>query len=101
MAASIVVNNLGALHLAKRELHLRWFDVRFRKWVLPLTLTVVAGIAGRFALPEPGAVALAGCLIALYAIFYAGVLAQGLHDDDRELLRQLRALVVRPSSAPP
>jgi O-antigen/teichoic acid export membrane protein len=95
IASSIILSNLGSLHIARRHLSLRWYDSRYSEWVLPTTLTILAGLAGHYALPAPRAIWLLMMLVTLYAIFFFAVVLQGLHEDDRELLRQIRKQMVR------
>jgi len=95
MAVSVVYNNAGSLYVARRNLGLRWFDPRYRKWLMPTALTIVIGVAGRYVVSADGALALAAALLVAYGVFYASVLVQGLHEDDKELLRQIAAMVGR------
>lgn len=96
MAVSITYNNLGSLLVARRNLGLRWFDGRYRKWVLPTVLAAISGVLGDRLLLSHGTIGLASSLVVCYVVFYAGLLAQGLHQDDRELLRQIRSMLTQP-----
>jgi O-antigen/teichoic acid export membrane protein len=89
MAVSVVYSNAGSLYVARRSLGLRWLDPRYRKWILPIALTVLACLFGRYIVSEKGALALAATLLIAYGVFYAAVFAQGLHEDDKELLREV------------
>jgi O-antigen/teichoic acid export membrane protein len=95
LAISVVFGNLGGLYVARRNIGLRWFDSRFRKWVVPVVLTFLLGIFGRSSVAAWGLPALTGVLVLSYLVFYLAVLAQGLHEDDKELLRQVVTVLRR------
>jgi O-antigen/teichoic acid export membrane protein len=97
VAAGTIFNNVASFYVAKRRLNLRWYDERFRKWMLPLAMATGVGLAGWFAFPIQNALTLIACLASLYAVFFGAMLAQGLHEDDRELLRQVQVLLRRPA----
>lgn len=91
LALGTLFANSAGLYLAAHRLGIRWWDARFGRWLLPGALTVAAGLwlrsAGGSAL---GAFGLIGSLVVLYAVFHGTFLFQGLHEDDRELLRHVR-----------
>jgi O-antigen/teichoic acid export membrane protein len=97
VASGIVFNNVASLYIGKRRLNLRWYDERFRKWPLPFIMATGAGVAGWLVFPNPNALTLVACLVSLYAVFFLAMLAQGLHEDDRVLLGQIRVLLGRPA----
>jgi O-antigen/teichoic acid export membrane protein len=90
--ASVVFINIAELFVAKRRIHLRWWDVRYLRWTLPAFMAIVAGIGLKLHGPtSPGLLLLGGDLLVLYVIFHGVTLVQGLHEDDRALLGHLRA----------
>ena len=92
IAVSTIFQNLMALLLAKRTLGLIWADPRYLRWLAPLAASLAAGIGMAMLGPSsPSATFLALYLVILYGIFHGVSLLQGLHEDDRELLRHLRA----------
>jgi O-antigen/teichoic acid export membrane protein len=97
VAAGTVFNNVASFYVAKRRLGLHWYDERFKKWPLPLVMATSAGLAGWFVFPDANAYSLVSCLVSLYGVFFAALLAQGLNEDDRELLGRVRMLLRRPA----
>lgn len=92
IAISTIFQNLVALISARKALGIRWADPRYIRWLAPLALSLAAGTgAAMFGPADPGATLLALYLVMLYGIFHGVSLLQGLHEDDRELLRHLRA----------
>ena len=91
LSASIVYNNLAALFVARREIGLRWSDARYRQWVAPGLAATAVAVLLRMNLDAPGAAVLVAALLAVYAVFHAAHLAQGLNDEDRQLWSALQA----------
>jgi len=90
LAAAIVIHNLVVLHYAKKYLAITWWDSRYMKWILPSVTTLLTGLGLLVIEPHPGSLSLLVSLIILYTVFHGVSLVQGLHNDDRELLRHLR-----------
>lgn len=90
LAAAIVIQNLVVLHYAKKTLAITWWDNRYLKWIMPSVAALLAGLGLLVFEPHPGSLSLVVSLIILYSAFHGVSLLQGLHDDDRELLRHLR-----------
>jgi O-antigen/teichoic acid export membrane protein len=70
-----------------RDLGMHWWDDRFRNWFAPAVVTLLIGLLIRSTALSLSALSLAFALVALYGVFFGVGLIQGLHDDDRELLR--------------
>lgn len=91
IATSTIFINLAAFSYARKSLGLRWFDPRYLRWLAPLAASLAAGIvAVKLGSPDPRAALLMLYLVLLYGVFHGVSLAQGLHEDDRELLAHLR-----------
>jgi O-antigen/teichoic acid export membrane protein len=88
--AGSIANNSLALLLVHARLKIRWWDRRYLRWVLPAVLTIAGAVLALRVLIPSSAFALAAILLAMYAIFGGVTLAQGLHDDDRELIALAR-----------
>lgn len=90
LSAGLVFMNVAAHLSANKALGLVWADRRYRKWAAPLaTCTATAVLVQNTGPQSPGAWMLAAYVALLYVVFHGVSLAQGLHDDDREMLRQL------------
>jgi len=92
ITVSIIFQNIAALSFARKTLGLRWADRRYLRWIAPLAASITTGILVLYFGPySPGAMMLLGYLVLLYAVFHGVSIAQGLHEDDRELLGHLLA----------
>lgn len=87
IAICVVFINLFCLHLAHYHLHLKWRDPRYFKWIIPGLSSLAVGCFLRFCLKSNGIPMLIIGLTSLYLVFHGISLLQGLHEDDRELLR--------------
>lgn len=87
---SSVVVNAWVMVLVRRHLGVRWWDPRFRRWLMPgLATTAVAALVA--SVPWlPGPMRLGFALVLMYSAFAAASLMEGLNEDDRELFRYLR-----------
>lgn len=90
IGASIIYVNLAALQLAKRCLGLQWYDSRFKHWLLPGSLSIIAAITLRILFPLSHFLYLAFILLLLYLVFHCVSLLQGLHEDDLVLWEHIR-----------
>lgn len=91
IAISIVIQNLAAFWKARRELGIRWANKRYMGWIVPLLASFAVGSGVSMLGPQaPSAALLVLYLVLLYGVFHGVSLAQGLHEDDRELLAHLR-----------
>jgi O-antigen/teichoic acid export membrane protein len=88
--AAAAANNSMALFIVRSRLKIRWWDRRYLRWIVPGTCAIALGAAAyRFWYPS-SALSLGAILVAMYAVFGALTLVQGLHDDDRELIALAR-----------
>ena len=94
-AASWVFSNAVSLMLARRQLDIRWWDSRLRGWILPTIVISVLGLAIRGLPTAFGAVQLFAILTIMYGVFALVNLKQGLHRDDKDLLRYVRLQFLR------
>lgn len=84
--------NAAELSLARKRIGSRWWDPRYRLWLLPSLVTAAAGLFFRHAIGGGTApAALLASLLFLMVLFHTVSLLQGLHEDDRELLQWLYA----------
>lgn len=89
---STIFQNVVALWVARSELGIRWADRRYLRWAAPLAASVAVGILiPELGTRDPGAMGLLMDLVLLYGVFHGVSLAQGLHEDDKELVRHMRA----------
>ncbi len=92
ISASVVFINIAEFSVARNGMDLRWYDRRYLRWIGPTLGSSVVGLGAKsFSSSDVGPVALAVCLASLYAVFHGISIAQGLHDDDKQLLSHLRA----------
>jgi O-antigen/teichoic acid export membrane protein len=96
IAGAIVFINLAEFVVARRRLGLIWWSPRYMKWLLPSVVATGAGIALRMLGPMDSATveSIIGFLI-VYIVFQIASVAQGLNQDDRLLLADLRARIFR------
>lgn len=95
-AAGAVFIAAALLIVVRRQLGLRWWNERYLGWLAPAAVSAGLGLAALYAGFPLGAVSLAAILIAIYASFALVLYIQGLHDDERDLLRHIaNRLVVR------
>jgi O-antigen/teichoic acid export membrane protein len=90
LTVGLIFLNVIALAAAQAALGLRWADRRFVSWLLPLAATVASALLLKGFGPDArsgGSLIL--IVIILYAVFFVSSLVQGLHEDDRDLLRHL------------
>ena len=96
LAAGLVLLNVATLALARTKLGLRWADKRFARWAIPIAATVVAALILKAYGPgAPDGFLLIVFALGLYAVFVLASIAQGLHADDRDLLRHLYGRLFR------
>ncbi len=88
---SVTFQNVVALWAARTQLYIRWADRRYLRWIAPLAVSFSVGIGISMLDPRPGATLLVLYLGLLYGVFHGVSVAQGLHEDDRELLGHLCA----------
>jgi O-antigen/teichoic acid export membrane protein len=94
-AAAWVLMNASLLRAIQSHLGIRWYDPRFRGWLLPSVAMAFVGLAVRESGIDMDAVKLVVILAVMYAVFFIVNVAQGLHRDDKELLRHLRVEFLR------
>lgn len=99
ISAATIYMNIAALRLAKRYLGMRWYDVRFKRWLLPGSLTIAVAVIFRVLLPLSHVLYLSFVLLLLYVVFHGVYLLHGLHDDDRVLLQHIRCKFLSRSAA--
>ena len=88
---SIVFQNVAALLTARSKLGIRWADRRYLGWIAPFATAFLVAVGALMLGPQkPGAGLLVLYLVLLYGVFHGASMAQGLHEDDRELLAHLR-----------
>lgn len=89
VAVSWVFVNVCLMIVARRHLAFGWWDRRYFGWLIPsvaaLTFDLVCLEFGY----GSGAVQLIIVVTATYGVFFAANLLEGLHQDDKELLRHL------------
>lgn len=95
-----IFSKLVIIAVMQRQHGIMWYDPRFRRWMLPAGAATAVLLAARLVLPESGTLALqaAGLIAAAvlaYAAFFAANVAQGLHEDDRALLKMVRDRLAR------
>jgi O-antigen/teichoic acid export membrane protein len=94
-AAAWVLLNAFLLRAIQSHLGIHWYDPRFRGWILPTTAMLLVGLAIRASGIDLGAFALVAILAIMYMAFLVTSITQGLHKDDKDLLRHLRLGVLR------
>ena len=97
-----LITNGSAIRLVWARLGISWYDPRFRSWILPSAAAAGVLFALRPVLSgletlSAQAVGLVGAAFAAYVVFFGVNLASGLHEDDRELIRAVRARLARGS----
>lgn len=92
--ATTVITNTLVIAAVRRKLHFRWWNRRFLSWLLPAVASMGIGAAVLYGGVVLNAVSLAGALFAMYGAFALAMLAQGLHEDERDLLRSVTAWVM-------
>ena len=88
-AISSVFTNLTLIILIRRELGVRWWDRRYLEWLAQCGAALGMGLAATFLGPL-NAAALLICLLCMYVATIAVTFLRGLHEDDKELLRNVR-----------
>jgi O-antigen/teichoic acid export membrane protein len=94
-AVAWVLLNAFLLRAIRSHLGIRWYDPRFRRWILPTIGMSVVGLAIRESGIDMHAVRLVAILALMYAVFLIVSVAQGLHRDDKDLLRHLQVGFLR------
>ena len=85
--------NAASFVMARRNFALQWWDVRYRAWLLPCILTCVFAIVFRGYGHIDSPISLGIVLTVMYGVFSAASFLQGLHADDKEMLRHFHDLV--------
>lgn len=89
---STLVMNFAAMWAARTLLGIRWADRRYLRWIVPFAASIAVGVGASTLGPqEVGVTWLVMYLVLCYGVFHGVSLAQGLHEDDRELLGHIRA----------
>jgi O-antigen/teichoic acid export membrane protein len=89
-ACATIFINVAELSLARNRIGSQWWDPRYRLWLLPSLITLVAGVTLRRLIGQDAApLLLIASLLSLVCLFHVVSLVQGLHDDDRDLLQWL------------
>ena len=94
-AVTLVFSNACLLIVARRHLGIHWWDRRLLCWFFPSISMSIVGIAIRESGISMGPVSLIATLLAMYMVFFGVNFLQGLHKDDKDLLRHLRLQVLR------
>lgn len=90
LSASNIFINVSQFLALKMQMRFRWSDRRYLDWVWPVLSAATAGLAAKAYGPtDAGPIQLAVYLVLLYGVFHGASVLQGLHDDDREVLRQI------------
>lgn len=89
-AITMIFINVAVIVVLRRRLGFRWWNRRFLGWLPPSLAAIAVGLAVLYFGIGHGAVALALTLMAMYVAFAATLLAQGINDDERDLLRHLK-----------
>lgn len=95
-AAAVLLGQLfikvSEYRVTHQAIGLRWYDQRFRRWVLPLVaLLLLSAVTTATGMRSP--LILLAWLPVFYLVSFALAVLQGLHEDDRALLVALRARV--------
>lgn len=88
--ANSIFHNVWTLLVVHDKLGLQWWDKRYLSWIVPATVTCIVGYLAVRTISVSSAPVLALDLVVMYAAFTGVSLLQGLNDDDRELLAQVR-----------
>jgi len=89
-ASAMLYVNIAEYVALRRESSMRWFDRRYLRWVMPLLVSATVGVVAKEYGPiDVGPVLLVVYLVGLYLIFHGLSFIQGLHDDDKEILRHM------------
>lgn len=91
----IAFMNVGMTILDRRKLNLHWWDKRYIAWLPQAGVNVLLGLLMSYLPLHLGAVELFILLAAMYALAIVVNVGSGLHEDDRDLLRHIRARAVR------
>lgn len=87
---NLIFINITCYFSAKNNLNISWYDKKYLYWIKPTGFCFSAAVIARlFFSIVPNAYILFSYLIALYVIFHAVFLIQGLHDDDKEFIRHI------------
>jgi O-antigen/teichoic acid export membrane protein len=92
-AISAMFLDMACLYLVRKQLALKWWDIRFRAWLVPVGFTGTILFILYFWGIGSEIKELVAVLILAYGIFIALTLVQGLHSDDRELLYYIKKRV--------
>lgn len=99
-AGTILFINIAEFTLARRRLGLKWWSPRYLKWLLPSVIASACGILFRIGVPMNfGVLELVIAFLLVYSIFQIVSLAQGLNQDDRALLTNVRGRLIRTAEA--
>ncbi len=93
-ASGAVFTAASLLIVVRLRLGLRWWNKRYLGWLAPAAVSAGLGLAAVYAGFPLGAVSLAVILFAIYASFALVLYIQGLHDDERDLLRDIASRLV-------
>lgn len=85
LTASVIYSNISAVLAARKASGLRWFDARYRQWVMPTVVATTLAMVLRNHIEDPGVAVLGGSLLAIYGVFHVLHLTQGLSPEDRQL----------------
>lgn len=90
MSAGILFINVAEYLVARRHIHLRWWNRRYLSWMMPVLAACIVGVViAATVQTSTGPVQLFAYLVLLYAVFHGVSILQGLHQDDKEMLRQI------------
>jgi O-antigen/teichoic acid export membrane protein len=87
---SIAFQNIASMWAARSRLSIRWADRRYLAWFIPALLSCGFALMLHHVFALQSAVILVGELGMLYVVFWGVSWLQGINEDDRQLLHQLR-----------
>jgi O-antigen/teichoic acid export membrane protein len=91
---SITFQNIASMWAARSRLSMRWADRRYLGWFMPALLSSAFALMLHHVFTMQSAVILAGELGMLYVVFWGVSWLQGINEDDRQLLHQLRERLI-------
>lgn len=90
MSAGILFINMAEYVVARRHINLRWWNRRYFGWVMPVVAASLVGVMTKVhGQVDAEPMQLLAYLVLLYAVFHGVSMLQGLHQDDKEMLRQI------------
>ena len=91
IALGTLFTNLAALWIGRRNLSLRWWDDRYKRWFMLTLLCIGIGVLSKRFIAPIAAPQLVAILFALYIISHGVFIIQGLHADDKEIWLAIRS----------